>query len=239
MSLSWIRWLGVACVAWGLFAARSAHAGFFVRDRYDPPMPHFLTPTFDGGVLFGGWRSTEVGPDPVSGLAWNATVGGRLLVLPMVKGGVRAGFGPYRGFSDEGRGTAVSGFRQSTTFVDATAELATPILRVYGFYSLAGGGKVRGPKETFAGRGDTELLEGRPESSSVAASYRHAGIGLIPRWMPLGKPGSSEKAQGTGFLIEVRRTWMETDEPSFVAPNQAAGWMVLTSVSVDFLLRNQ
>lgn len=220
----------------GLIAAAPAHAGFLVRDRYDPPMPHFLTPTFDTGVLVGGWGSTELSDDTLSGLAWNVTVGGRVLVAPMVKVGLRAGAGPYRGQRSDGDGAALEGFRQSTGFVDATAELATPVLRLYAFTSLAGGGPVRGPSRAFDG-GDTAALDGRPDASPVPASYRHVGVGIVPRWLPTGKVGESIGRRGVGLVLEARRTWMVTAEPTSVAPNAAAGWMVLSSVTVDFLTR--
>jgi hypothetical protein len=220
----------------GLSVATPAHAGFYARDRYDPPMPHFLTPTFDTGVLVGGWGSTELADDTLSGLAWNVTVGGRVLVAPMVKVGLRAGAGPYGGQRSDGAGSALQGFRQSTGFVDATAELATPVLRVYGFTSLAGGGPVRGPAKAFDG-GNTDAIDGRPDVGRVAASYRHVGVGIVPRWLPTGKTGESIGTRGVGFVLEARRTWMATAEPSSVAPNEAAGWMVLSSVTVDFLAR--
>lgn len=220
----------------GLVIATPAHAGFFVRDRYDPPMPHFLTPTFDTGVLVGGWGSTELADDTLVGLAWNVTLGARVLVAPMVKVGLRAGAGPYSGLRSDGEGAAVTGFRQSAGFVDVTAELATPVLRVYGFTSLAGGGPVRGPKNAFDG-GNTGALDGKPDANPVPASYRHLGVGIVPRWLPTGKTGQAIGTRGIGFVLEARRTWMVTTEPTSVAPNEAAGWMVLSSVTVDFLTR--
>ncbi len=219
-----------------LLAAAPAHAGFYLRDRYDPPMPRFLTPTLDTGVLVGGWGSNELADEALSGLAWNATLGARVLVAPMVKVGARVGAGPYRGLRSDGDGAAVEGFRQSTGFVDATAELATPLVRVYGFTSLAGGGPVRGPGSAFNG-GRTDAIDGRPDTNPVAASYRHVGIGVAPRWLPLGKTGESIGTRGFGFVLEARRTWMVTKEPTSVAPNEAAGWMVMSSVTIDFLTR--
>lgn len=220
----------------GLACAGPAHAGFFVRDRYDPPSPRFLTPTFDTGVLVGGWGSNELAEDTLSGLAWNATLGGRVMVAPLLKVGARVGAGPYSGLRNDGEGAAHEGFRQTTGFLDATAEVATPVLRVYAFTTLAGGGPVRGPRDAFFGE-RTSTFEARPDASPVPASYRHVGVGIVPRWLPTGKFGESVGTRGFGFVLEARRTWMVTREPTSVAPNEAAGWMVLSSVTVDFLTR--
>ena len=135
----------------------------------------------------------------------------------------------------DGEGTERQGFRQQALWLDASAELALPWLRVYAFHSLAGTGRVRGPVYAYDEPGVVfPFFTERTHTPWVGASYRHAGVGVVPRYLPGGEhvtPG--EQTGGAGVMLEVSRTWMETRDAVAYAPNEAAGWLVMGTVFID------
>jgi hypothetical protein len=224
--------LALAC---SMLLGPTAEAGFFYHDRYEPPSPKFGTPYLDMGLFAGGWGSNTLDSEAMYAFSWNGIFGGSVMVLPMIKVGARAGAGSIGGARSDGVGSPRTGFRQRTAWTDATLELATPYLRVYAFHTLVAASNVRAPVWAFDEPGfGWFMFRERNTNESVGASYRHAGIGLVPRYLQPAKSSSpGNQTAGYGLALEVRRTWMTTNQMVSFAPNEAAGWLVLGTIAVD------
>lgn len=212
-----------------------ARANFFWHDRYEPPSPRFGTFTWSAGWLAGGWGTATLDDEPLWGTAWNVVGSGQVLVLPATKVGLRVGVGTYGGKTSDGPDTPWVGFRQQSAWTDGIAEIELPWLRVYGVATLAGAGWVRSPLWAYDEPGINTLpFRARNHDGAAPATYRHVGVGLVPRYLPPARsaaPGTP--VVGGGVQIEIRRTWMSTRDPIDYAPSEAAGWMVLGTVAID------
>lgn len=229
-----MRLFAALCLALSLLP-RSAQTGFFYQDRYEPPSPHFLTPYAEGGVMLGSWGSSTLAEDRMSGPAANLHVGGQLLLLPLLKAGARVGYTTLGASRSDGDGTVRQGLRQRALWLDASAELALPWMRLYAFHSLVGASRVRGPVYAYDEPGvHYPWFTERTHTPWVRASYRHAGVGIVPRYIaPAKRSTPGTQTGGAGLMLEVRRTWMQTNTPVDYAPNEAAGWMVTGTVFAD------
>lgn len=217
----------------GLAFAPTAEAGFFYHDQYEPPSPHFGTVYTTGGFLAGGWGTPTLDDEPLAGFAWNGVGGVSVLVLPATKIGLRAGVGTYGVKRSEGANTPFIGFRQQAAWTDALVEFEVPYLRVYAGTTLVAVSRVKAPLwQTNAPGLDPNPFRPR-NKGAVGASYRHVAVGFAPRYLESARHAEGELTTGMGLLIEVRRTWMETNRPVDFAPSEAAGWMVLGTVALD------
>ena len=216
----------------GLAFAPTAEAGFFTQDQYEPPSPHFGTLYTTVGFLAGGWGTTTLDEKPLVGFAWNGIGGVSVMVLPATKLGLRAGLGTYGAKTSEGANTPFVGLRQQAIWTDAIVEVELPYLRLYGGTTLLAASRVKAP----LWQTDAQGLDPNPfrprNKSAVGASYRHVAIGVAPRYLPSARQTGGDPTGGYGLLLEVRRTWMETNRPVDFAPNEAAGWMVMGTVDV-------
>lgn len=218
-----------------LLAPKGAEAGFFYHDRYEPPSPKFGTLYYDFGVLAGGWGSNTLDTEPMYAFSWNGIAGASVLVLPAIKVGGRAGVGSIGGARSDGVDSPRTGFRQQTAWTDLTFEVALPVLRVYAFHTLVAASRAKAPVWAFDDPGfGWFLFRERNSNEAVGASYRHAGIGIVPRYLvPAKKAQYGSPSGGYGLQLELRRTWMSTHEPVTFVPNEAAGWLLMGTIAVD------
>lgn len=216
-----------------LALSQRAEASFFYHDQYEPPSPHFGTVYVTGGVLAGAYGTPTLDDKPISGIAWNAIGGASVMVLPCTKIGLRAGFGTYGAKTSEGPQTPWAGFRQQALWTDAIVEFELPYFRLYAGPSLAAVSRVKAPLWQTDAPG-IDMVPFRPRNKgAVGASYRHVAVGVATRYLPSAKKADGSPATGVGLQLEVRRTWMATNKPVDFAPSEAAGWLVLGTVTVD------
>ena len=218
----------------GLAFAPAAEAGFFYHDQYEPPSPHFGTVYTTFGVLAGGWGTTSVDEEPLTSVAWNGIGGVSVMVLPATKLGLRGGLGTYGGKSSDGPYAPFTGFRQQAAWTDAIVEFELPYLRLYGGTTLVAASRVKAPLWQVNAPG-IDFVPFRPSNKGgVGASYRHVALGVAVRKLPSAKRAEGEPFTVVGLQLELRRTWMQTNRPVDFAPSEAAGWMVLSTVAIDF-----
>lgn len=190
-----------------LLAAPSAEAGFYTKDRYDPPSPGLLSRSVRGTLRVGPHWTRNVYEENTRRISIAGDVEMLFAVAPFVTVGGRAGFehtsARVRAVSNEEEWT---GYRTIGVALDPVVSLGGNWGRVYGFRSLIA------PTGVYGLRGS--------QWPRIGTNMMHFGGGIELTWAGGHTPTGGESV---GVQLEYRQTRMRLDEPVSYVPSSAVG----------------
>jgi hypothetical protein len=206
------------------------HAGFFTKDRYDPPTPRFGTLSFGAGVMAGYGVSEALLAEPPGRWTWQMHVHSELLILPVLAADVRGG--RVGGGAVPGDDPTV-GYRTGTWFLDFGPRLTTPRFDLYAHWAPASRTKVKQRVDVDVAGGDSLIEYKGDRFVATGGGHIAVGVDLLPVLIREVDPQSSQTGSTSwGVQLELRRSWWEDPEPDrhAWAPSSDAQTLVLVSV---------
>lgn len=190
-----------------MLAAPTAEAGFYSKDRYDPPSPGLLSRSFRSTLRMGPHWTRDVYHENTRRISLAGDLEMLFAVAPFVTVGGRAGFehtsARVRAVSNAEEWT---GYRTFGVALDPVVSLGGNWGRIYGFRSIFAPTRLYGLSGSRWPR--------------VGANMMHFGGGIELLW---GGELTVTGGDSGGVQLEYRQTRMSLDEPVGYVPSSAVG----------------